>query len=209
MSSQTSVVRNSIMAIISLVVIYTVFFFFLDRSFATFMNNHYLPNNIIYHYSQIIDAVINPAHLGILSVVLLVIGFFTRKNKPWGKGAFAIGLTGIVAFIITCIFKFILARYRPEAYFHSHLYGFHFFSMKHAFNSTPSGHATMAFAFFGALAVRLRIEWVRFSCVVLTCILAITRLIVSAHFVSDVIFGAYIGMLSVYWVNAWLDRKGA
>lgn len=96
--------------------------------------------------------------------------------------------------LITDLIKPILARARPIEWTEHHIYGFTFFSFHSRLNSMPSGHSTTAFA----LATALSLLWPRQTIiwVLLGLILASARVMVNAHYLSDVIAGAAVGSLT-------------
>ena len=107
----------------------------------------------------------------------------------------------MTSYIICAIFKVVLARYRPIELFQHQLYGFHGFSLKHNFNSTPSGHASEAFAGLYALSLFYKKTWLTGFFLLMALLIALSRVIETDHFLSDVIFGGYVGILSVIWVK--------
>ena len=132
--------------------------------------------------------------------LFIVFGF---KNKLKAKPYLLIGSAGIVAFLIAGILKILLARYRPIEFLDHGLYGFHFLSTKYEFNSTPSGHSTMIFAVLGSLAAVFKKHWLWIVLMLACLCVGLSRIIVDAHFLSDVVFGGYVGLLSVYWVRSF------
>lgn len=105
-----------------------------------------------------------------------------------------IGISGIIADII----KPIAGRARPHLWLESGIYGFHPFTrMGFLWNGIPSGHTTTAFALAFSLSFlypRLRFLWFGYA-----LLLAVSRIMVDAHYVSDVCAGALLGWLTV-WV---------
>lgn len=99
--------------------------------------------------------------------------------------------------------KFIFARYRPIRLFQDHLYGFDWFQHGWSSNSFPSGHAQTIFAAMGALAIL----WPRWAPFFFTwaVLVAASRVILTAHYLSDVIAGAW---LSLIWVSFLARRFG-
>ncbi len=113
----------------------------------------------------------------------------------------AIAVSGIV----TDIIKPILGRARPVELLRENIYGFHPFSFHAAWNSMPSGHATTAFALAAILCIQLP-RW-RFLWLALGLVLAISRIVVDAHYISDVVAGAAVGILSVIALRRMFQRK--
>lgn len=103
--------------------------------------------------------------------------------------------------IVVDIAKTIFGRARPKLLFADGTYGF-FWGAAHAdYWSFPSGHATT----MGALAVGLFLLWPRGWPVYLVIALAVmaSRIIITAHFPSDVLVGAVLG-----GSIAWAIRQG-
>lgn len=101
--------------------------------------------------------------------------------------------------IIVNIFRFLAGRYRPEMLFAQGAYGFEFFQLKSTALSFPSGHTTTAFALAMVLIIFWRSYWLFF--VFWATLIAASRVIITAHFLSDVVAGAYLGSFSVLFIK--------
>ena len=102
----------------------------------------------------------------------------------------AVAASGLAADVL----KVIAGRWRPIALFaESPHYGFAFFSYGYQHNSFPSGHATTAGALACALMLvfpRLQIAWFA-----LAVLIAISRVVVGAHYPADVLAGLWLGVV--------------
>jgi membrane-associated phospholipid phosphatase len=89
--------------------------------------------------------------------------------------------------------------------FDHNLYGLHFFSSEWALNSSPSGHTIRAFSLLTALSMLYR----RFTVVFIFIALLIgaSRVAVTAHYPSDVLFGAFIGIFTAVWTYQYFFDK--
>jgi membrane-associated phospholipid phosphatase len=89
--------------------------------------------------------------------------------------------------------------------FEHNLYGMHFFSSEWLLNSTPSGHSLRAFSVFTALSLLYR----RFTVVFISVAVLIgaSRVVVTAHYPSDVVFGAFIGIFTAAWTYKYFFIK--
>jgi membrane-associated phospholipid phosphatase len=114
----------------------------------------------------------------------------------------AVALPGLVVTIV----KRIVGRARPYTWETAGVFDFAPFRWQVEFASLPSGHGTTAFAAafaIGALLPRLRVPlWM------LAAMVAVSRVAVSAHYPSDVIAGALIGVFGALVVRNWFAARG-
>lgn len=78
-------------------------------------------------------------------------------------------------------------------------------------NGFPSGHTQGAVGFWGYLGVRIRIRWFRALCGLFIVLIALSRLYLGAHYLSDVVAGLLIGIavLSFFllgYARSWVKR---
>jgi undecaprenyl-diphosphatase len=110
----------------------------------------------------------------------------------------AIGLPGLIVTIV----KRLIGRVRPSEF---GPYAYAPFSWRADYASLPSGHTTAAFATlfaFAALFPRLRKPlWV------FAVLIAVSRVVVSSHFVSDTIAGAACGAFGAIMVRDWFAAR--
>jgi len=99
----------------------------------------------------------------------------------------AVSGAGIVADVV----KLVFGRARPKLLFADGFYGFTWGADQADYWSFPSGHATTA----AALAVGLYLLWPRGLplYLVVALLVAASRIIITAHYASDVLMGAAIG----------------
>ena len=62
-------------------------------------------------------------------------------------------------------------------------------------NGFPSGHSSIAIAFWGALAFLFRKKWVTFICASLMLLIPISRIYLGVHFLADVLGGIILGAI--------------
>ena len=133
--------------------------------------------------------------------------FFRRRPIYAHRALFlfsSIAFSGIIANIT----KVLIGRYRPEMFFEKGLYGINFFSFSHGLTSFPSGHAATTFSLAWALSLffpRARIPLLCFAVMV-----GASRVIITSHYLSDALGGAYVGIMSVLFLKeiiGSLDRK--
>src|SRR5712691_2799063 len=100
----------------------------------------------------------------------------------------------VAASIVLHGIKIFLGRRRPRDDFEHGLYGFRYFTWKLQYDSFPSGHSMTIFSVAVVLSAAmgsLAPLWL-----VLALPLALTRALLTAHFLADVLIGAAIGIVA-------------
>ncbi|MCB9957965.1 MAG: phosphatase PAP2 family protein [Rhodospirillaceae bacterium] len=108
--------------------------------------------------------------------------------------------------IATNLVKQVIGRSRPVLLDTLDYHGFHPFAFEYAFQSFPSGHANTVFAAAVALAV-LAPRW-RWGLIALATVLALSRAVIVAHYVSDVIGGAALAYVTTLWLRDRMAAQG-
>ncbi|MGH6924281.1 MAG: phosphatase PAP2 family protein [Propylenella sp.] len=147
--------------------------------------------------------------LALLAALLSLLAFFLgphRTRAAFREGAVAAGFVFAVTtigLVAVTILKISIGRARPELFATYGPFAFSPFSTAKEMNSFPSGEATMATAFFGALACmawdRLGRAWA--AVVILPAVLiAVSRVIVGAHYASDVLAAIVLALSLLAWL---------
>lgn len=139
--------------------------------------------------------------------LFLIFSLVYRKQLYAYRALFLFGSiagSGIIANII----KIIIGRYRPEMLFEKGLYGFNFFNCTYGLTSFPSGHTATIFS----LAFALSLFFPRYRILLFCFALAVglSRVIITSHYLSDAVGGAYVGVISVFLLRQGfflLERK--
>jgi membrane-associated phospholipid phosphatase len=101
--------------------------------------------------------------------------------------------------------KWIAGRNRPINFFNSGIFGFDYFHTVYELTSFPSGHTVTVFSLAAAVSILFpRTSIVAF---IIAISIGMTRIIITSHYLSDVIAGAGIGILSTMIVKYYFDRK--
>ena len=130
----------------------------------------------------------------------------------WYAHLARIGLFGLAGYALSGAvvqsLKNILGRYRPKHLIQDGVYGFSPFNEEWSFNSFPSGHSQSAFTIACVLSLVFpRAAWFFLT---LAAMVALSRVLNGAHFPSDIIFGSYVGIVSVLLVRRyWFPEIGS
>ena len=111
---------------------------------------------------------------------------------------------GVPALFVTIIKRFI-GRARPYVWQTTDPFSYSPFIWKASYASLPSGHATNAFA----LAIAIGALWpgMRLPMWIFAVAIAVSRVVVTAHFPSDVLAGAVIGVMGALAVRSWFAAR--
>jgi hypothetical protein len=82
-------------------------------------------------------------------------------------------------------------------------------------HSFPSGHSASAFGFYFCFAVVSKKKWLKFAMFVLACLVAFSRVYLSQHFITDIMAGSFLGLITAFalypWIYSlkysWLDKN--
>jgi membrane-associated phospholipid phosphatase len=97
----------------------------------------------------------------------------------------------VVAGIGCNLIKYILGVARPKYFFFEGFERLDFFNVLHKSNSFPSGHTQAAFTL--AVLIMIYFKKYHFYILFLAILMGISRIFMTMHFPSDIIFGAYVG----------------
>ncbi|HEX9321627.1 MAG TPA: phosphatase PAP2 family protein [Xanthobacteraceae bacterium] len=144
---------------------------------------------------------------------LLVIAAAALARPALGRGAnlvilslvvrlefvfLAIGIPGLMVSIV----KRLIGRVRPSDWGPFHYVPF---SWRPDYAALPSGHSTAAFA--AAFAIGAIWPRARVSMWIFAGVIAVSRVAVHAHFPSDVIAGAFVGIFGAILVRNWFAAR--
>ncbi len=107
--------------------------------------------------------------------------------------------------LVTQAIKHLVGRPRPNHSDFGQNYGFNFFSTDSAFHSFPSGHSSTIIAV--VLVVGLLIPSLRLFFYFFGFLIAISRVIVGAHFITDVVSGAIIAIMLLKILEFYFEKK--
>lgn len=175
----------------------TISYFYLDRNLAISIR-YSISNNTFIIADQLAKFGKGNIYFIVLPLLILLLKFFVKNQGYTKKCVFlltAIALPSLLAFVM----KISLGRARPKLLFDNNLYGFNLFHMKAAYLSFPSGHSILITALMMGLAFLFSRYWIVF--VIIFLIISFSRVVVNAHYLSDVIASMYISILIVSWLH--------
>lgn len=133
--------------------------------------------------------------------LILIIGFmYWSYDKKLGR---AMGLSALMGLVWNTMAKNIVMRRRP--YFDNKNIkilrivepGADIYDISAQGYSFPSGHSTNVVTVFGSLATNLRKHWMTVIAIVIPLFTGFSRIVVGAHYPTDVLAGWLLGLISV------------
>lgn len=140
------------------------------------------------------------------SLILFLFFRYVRKNDFHAIRALFVFVALVFAGVVLNIFKWLAGRHRPIDLFAHGYYGFEFFGVGHEVTSFPSGHVQVVFTFATAMTM-LFPRW-GVPLFLYAAVVSASRVIITAHYLSDVFAGAAVGILCALAVKHGFDRKG-
>jgi membrane-associated phospholipid phosphatase len=142
----------------------------------------------------------------VLLIPAFVLVRFVWKNETWSGRILYMILSLMLSGIFSTGLKWLAGRHRPINLLDDGLFGFNFFMINFIYESTsfPSGHAVTAFAL--ATAIGFLYPRQRIVAFVVAGLIAVSRVVLRAHYLSDVIAGAVIGILCSLGMKYLFDR---
>lgn len=196
------VMTNPWMAI-SYSVLVILSFFYLDQPIAYYFHAIDLKHNF---------SILNWfTHLGsntlwIALLFLLALFFrYIKRNKTYEMRMWFLWVCVLLPNMICTLLKITLGRARPELLFSDHMYGFYGLQTQKLFWSLPSGHtSTVTGLVFGLMVLFPRYTY---AFILAGCALIGSRIVLTHHFLSDVLVAAYLTLLEIGVIVWWLYRK--
>ncbi len=129
-----------------------------------------------------------PTHV-VLGLLLLSLAWL-RGNKNWARIFLAMLIACALAGVAARVIKIGVGRARPAVQTEAVWNGPSLSSKYHAF---PSGHTAASTAFFFVLFFT---NWrIGLACLPIPILIGFSRMYVGAHYLSDVVFAAILGLL--------------
>ena len=171
----------------------------IDRSLAHFIYDH-----VSAKAHKRLDSITHYAKAGhwLAAAILALIGAALAKRFGFGGAEVAQLINYSLAFIASLTvgsavlhsIKLVLGRRRPRDDMEMGLYGFVPFAFNTDYNSFPSGHALTICCVAVIFTCVWPMLWPLWFAI--AALLAVTRALLTAHFLSDVLIGAGIGLIA-------------
>lgn len=179
-------------------------YFYFDKPLAFFM--YQMSNPVTLRIAVVISFLGVTANYLIIATIVSFVAKKRWQNPMIAEKAayifYSVGLSGLVCFVI----KILLGRARPYEWGFNHLYGFYFFKLSPHMWSFPSGHATtIASAMIAASILWPRIEKIA---LLIMLLVAVSRLVIDAHYLSDVMCGLYLGCMTAILLSKYYNTNG-
>ena len=170
--------------------------FHFDDSVRDFMMQHQNPamRNFMRYISLFGDW---PLHA---AVGLLLLGLAWRRgSEEWTRIFLAMLLAMMLAGVAGTVIKRTVPRARPSVQTDARWGGPRFSSKYHSF---PSGHVGASTAFFGVLLIGRR--RIGIACLAIPILIGFSRMYIGAHYLSDAVCAAVLGILCAVVVAYFL-----
>jgi membrane-associated phospholipid phosphatase len=183
----------------------------LDRTVAEWVKARaadtvHSPWHMFFNKNSLLMTVLKwPGYFYFTMVLAVVLWILHRRHV---EALALVLLSGVLGGLLYCAAKWLVGRHRPvngiDPFHVTPFAGGPWGLLKSPPNlSFPSGHATLAFATATSLAILIpRWRWVFFLA---ASFVAAERVLENAHYLSDAIAGAGLGILSAALVATWLN----
>ena len=130
-----------------------------------------------------------------------------KKDEILANAAAFLFAAVVLSGLANDLIKVLVGRSRPDLLLNQGIYGFEPFTNQYRYASFPSGHANT----IAAVCCGLSVVTGRFKFVLLSIALTVmaSRVVVGAHFPSDVLFGAYLGIVVTQLLASAFEKRGA
>ena len=173
--------------------------FYFDDTLRDFMAEHQTPalRSFMRYVSLFGDW---PSHVAV-GLLLLAIAWI-RDSKKWTRIFLAMLIAMSLAGVTGHVIKRTIPRPRPSVHADMRWGGPRFTSRYHSF---PSGHVDASTAFFCSLFLANR--RIGLACFPIPILIGLSRMYLGAHYLSDVVCAAVLGILCALFVAHFLFRQ--
>lgn len=180
---------------IIIVIFAIISYFYIDLDLAIFFKNFDKNFVLVFKY---ITKIGHSTWILVLSLLLYLV--YRKSKEQIAKKGLFVFLSIAASGILVDILKIIFSKARPKLYFADGIYGFNFleFKTQASYYSFPSGHSSTALSL--AVALMFLFSKYRIPLFIMGVIVAFSRVVVTAHYLSDTLIGGLIGGLMAYYL---------
>lgn len=179
-------------------------YFFLDRYVACFFHHLEWPISVQVTLNFITNLGLGWFYiLGFPVAAFIAHEYFKKVNIA--RALIFLWLCVIFSSLSCDMIKIILGRARPDKFFEYHQYGFYWFQFNAYYWSFPSGHTSVIAAVMLGLRY-LKPRWTLFF-ITMAIIISATRIVLTQHYISDVMAGFYNALVCVHILHAFYKKK--
>jgi membrane-associated phospholipid phosphatase len=189
--------------IIIIICFISISYTFLDIPLAVFFNNLSLP--YLVDKSAYFFASWGLSSHYFIGFFIIAIVAFQFKHLSIARACVFLFIGVLVSGIACSILKIIFGRARPDEFYSLSMYGFYWFKFNAYYWSFPSGHSTTFWTVMLGLCV-IKPRWSTFF-IILGVFISLMRVFLAKHYLSDIIAGFYLALISVHEVRAFYQRK--
>ncbi len=173
--------------------------FYFDVTVWTFLRQH--QNRDVYRFMRNVSRFGDwPSHV-VLGLLLLGTAWI-RGSRKWSRVFLAMLLAMALAGLAGQVIKHSIPRARPSVHTEIRWGGPRFSSKYHSF---PSGHVGASTAFFGVLLFARR--RIGLACFAIPILIGFSRMYIGAHYLSDVVCAAIVGIICALIVGRLLLKE--
>lgn len=178
-------------------------FFYFDKSVAYYF--HDLNLNTIFPVLNWVTC-LGEGFVYIGAFFLLALFFrYIYRNNTWETRAWFLWLCVLAPNVVSIFLKILLGRARPKLLFDDNLFGFYGLQSNGLYWSFPSGHTTTIVGLvlgFSIVFPRLVYLWLLSGFLIIS-----TRVLLTNHYLSDVMATSYLVLLEIGLMVLYLRRK--
>lgn len=199
---ETLLIDNLNLTLVSTTLAILISFFFIDIPVAQYFKS--IPPFLLSsaHFGS---TLIDPQYQLLAWPILFFIFRILLKKEQLANRCLLILVSIAISNFLCAIIKQFLGRARPELFFSHQDYGFILFNGSSLYTSFPSSHACVMGAICGVIAHFFPRHWI--LSVFLGFVLAMTRVILTSHYLSDIIAGEVLGFLTAQWVYKVMKKE--
>jgi len=173
--------------------------FYFDEVVWNFIRQH--QNRGLYNFMRNVSRFGDWWPHAFVGLILLAIAWI-RGSRKWSRVFFAMLIALALAGVAGTVVKRVVPRPRPSVHTEIRWGGPRFSTKYHSF---PSGHVGASTAFFGVLFIARR--RVGLACFAIPMLIGFSRMYIGAHYLSDVVCAAVLGIVCALLVTRFFLRQ--